>query len=92
MGYKKLLFGGEFAVILQQLLGIPDTLGTNSATLSPSNLGDKIMVDATDRAFVGNNQFGMGYEPTYSGANSLFRRQYSREGVVRQSLTRPKGE
>ncbi|MDS9951741.1 MAG: agmatinase, partial [Planktomarina sp.] len=37
------------------------------------------MVDATDRAFVGNHQFGMGYEPTYSGANSLFRRQYSRE-------------
>ena len=27
-------------------------------TLSPSNLGDKIMVDATDRAFVGNNQCG----------------------------------
>ncbi|SLN55210.1 Agmatinase [Roseovarius albus] len=37
------------------------------------------MVDATDRAFVGNHKFGMGYEPTYSGANSLFRRQYSRD-------------
>ena len=41
------------------------------------------MVDSTDRAFHGNHQNGMGYEPTYSGANSLFRRQYSRdlEGV-----------
>ena len=41
------------------------------------------MVDSTDRAFHGNHQYGMGYEPTYSGANSLFRRQYSRdlEGV-----------
>lgn len=41
------------------------------------------MVDATDRAFYGNHQYGMGYEPTYSGAKSLFRRQYSRdlEGV-----------
>lgn len=37
------------------------------------------MIDATDRAFVGNHQYGMGYEPTYSGANSLFRRPYSRE-------------
>ena len=69
----------QFAVILQYLLGIPDTLGTHSATLSPSDLRVEIMVDATDRAFVGNQQFGMGYEPTYSGANSLFRRQYSRE-------------
>lgn len=37
------------------------------------------MVDATDRAFVGNHTYGMGYEPTYSGANSLFRRAYSRD-------------
>lgn len=37
------------------------------------------MVDATDRAFHGNHHYGMGYEPTYSGANSLFRRQYSRD-------------
>jgi len=37
------------------------------------------MVDATDRAFVGHHQYGIGYEPTYSGATSLFRRPYSRD-------------
>ena len=36
-------------------------------------------MDSTDRAFHGNHRFGMGYEPTYSGATSLFRRQYSRD-------------
>lgn len=36
------------------------------------------MVTSTDRAFLANNAMGMGYEPTYSGATSLFRRQYSR--------------
>ena len=41
------------------------------------------MVDATDRAFLGHHTQGIGYEPTYSGATSLFRRPYSRdlEGV-----------
>ncbi|WP_170782153.1 agmatinase [Ruegeria arenilitoris] len=41
------------------------------------------MVTSTDRAFLAQNEMGMGYEPTFSGATSLFRRQYSRnlEGV-----------
>ncbi len=37
------------------------------------------MVDATDRAFLGHHTQGIGYEPTYSGATSLFRRPYSRD-------------
>lgn len=37
------------------------------------------MIDTTDRAFHGNHQMGIGYEPTYSGATSLFRRRYSRD-------------
>ena len=37
------------------------------------------MVEPPDRAFTGNRDMGIGYEPTYSGANSLFRRQYSRD-------------
>lgn len=36
------------------------------------------MVTSTDRAFLASNATGMGFEPTYSGATSLFRRQYSR--------------
>lgn len=36
------------------------------------------MVDATDRAFLAKPADGIGYEPTYSGATSLFRRPYSR--------------
>ncbi len=36
------------------------------------------MIGGTDRAFAGDTRLGMGYEPTYSGALSLFRRQYSR--------------
>ena len=46
--------------------------------LSPRSMETK-MVESTDRAFHGNRPMGMGYEPTYSGATSLFRRQYSRE-------------
>ena len=37
------------------------------------------MVDATDRAVFGNPGDGIGYEPTYSGVTSLFRRPYSRD-------------
>jgi agmatinase len=37
------------------------------------------MITPTDRAFVDTGNKGMGYEPTYSGANSLFRRRYSRQ-------------
>ena len=33
----------------------------------------------TDRAFLGSHRMGMGREPTYSGATSLFRRRYSRD-------------
>ena len=36
------------------------------------------MVDATDRAVFGLQLPGIGYEPTYSGITSLFRRPYSR--------------
>lgn len=41
------------------------------------------MLTSTDRAFMARDAKGMGYEPTYSGATSLFRRRYSRdlEGV-----------
>ena len=37
------------------------------------------MVDETDRAIFGSPQGDIGYEPTYSGATSLFRRPYSRD-------------
>lgn len=36
------------------------------------------MVDKTDKSVFSTNYFGMGYEPTYSGITSLFRRKYSR--------------
>ena len=36
------------------------------------------MVDQTDRGVFGREKATMGYEPTYSGATSLFRRKYSR--------------
>ena len=36
------------------------------------------MVEKTDKSVFGSNVFGMGYEPTYSGITSLFRRKYSR--------------
>lgn len=37
------------------------------------------MLTSTDRAVMAPVANGMGYEPTYSGATSLFRRQYSRD-------------
>ena len=37
------------------------------------------MVDKTDRAILKKTKKGMGYEPTYSGATSLFRRKYSKD-------------
>jgi len=37
------------------------------------------MVDHTDRGAFGEIAGGIGYEPTYSGATSLFRRRYSRD-------------
>lgn len=37
------------------------------------------MVDSTDRAVFGGEAKGIGYEPTYSGATSLFRRPYARD-------------
>jgi len=37
------------------------------------------MVDHTDRGVFGDKAATMGYEPTYSGATSLFRRRYSRD-------------
>jgi agmatinase len=37
------------------------------------------MVEKPDRAFLGGQSPRMGYEPTYSGATSLFRRPYSRD-------------
>lgn len=37
------------------------------------------MVDATDRAILGDKTGPIGYEPTYSGVTSLFRRKYSRD-------------
>lgn len=37
------------------------------------------MVTANDRAFLAKDERGMGYEPTYGGATSLFRRPYSRD-------------
>ena len=36
------------------------------------------MVEKTDRGLFGKKEGKMGYEPTYSGATSLFRRKYSR--------------
>lgn len=37
------------------------------------------MLTSTDRAFLATDESGMGYEPTYGGATSLFRRRYSRD-------------
>ena len=36
------------------------------------------MVDKTDKAISKNSVSGIGYEPTYSGVTSLFRREYSK--------------
>ena len=41
------------------------------------------MVDKTDRAISKNSASGIGYEPTYSGVTSLFRREYSK--IVKQA-------
>ena len=36
------------------------------------------MVDKTDKAISKHSVSGIGYEPTYSGVTSLFRREYSK--------------
>jgi len=38
-----------------------------------------MIITETDQAIKGNKKFAMGYEPTYSGVLSLFRRAYTRD-------------